>query len=125
MTFVDVNFYEAGGCNSIGFPGFRLPAKSTCRGLIAGAPERVPEVRIRRGPVPQSLPETNASGPTWQIAGKQFLPRIPDIARFLLNDGSEIVFAPESDATAADIPIFLLGTVFSKQAGQGDRSPKV
>ena len=62
--------------------------------------------------MPESLPATSASGPTWQIAGKQFLLRIPDIARFLLNDGSEIVLAPESAASAADIPIFILGTVF-------------
>ncbi len=81
-------------------------------GLIAGSPERAPQVTIRRGPVPESLPQPSASGPTWQIAGKQFLLRIPDIARFLLNDGSEIVVAPESEAGDADIPIFILGTVF-------------
>jgi len=77
--------------------------------LIAGAPERVSEVTIRRGPVPDHLPESTAAGPTWEIAGKQFLMRIPDIARFLLNDGSEIVVAPESDVALADIPIFILG----------------
>jgi len=62
--------------------------------------------------VPESLEETTASGPTWQIAGKQFLMRIPDIARFLLKGGSEIVVAPESDAAVAEIPIFILGTIF-------------
>jgi hypothetical protein len=99
-----VQFYRVCGlsvASEIGLPG-----------LIAGAPERTPQVRIRRGPVPEDLPEPSACGPTWQIAGKQFLLRIPDIARFLLNDGSEIVVAPETDAGAADIPIFLLGTVF-------------
>jgi hypothetical protein len=92
--------------------GLSVASEIELPGLIAGAAGREPQVTIRRGPVPESLEETTASGPTWQIAGKQFLMRIPDIARFLLKDGSEIVVAPESDAAVAEIPIFILGTVF-------------
>jgi hypothetical protein len=92
--------------------GLSVESEIELPGLIAGAPGREPQVTIRRGPVPESLPNATASGPTWQIAGKEFLMRIPDIARFLLKDGCEIVVAPASDATAADIPIFILGTVF-------------
>ena len=92
--------------------GLSVESEIELTGLIAGAPAREPQVTIRRGPVPETLPGATASGPTWQIAGKEFLMRIPDIARFLLRDGSEIVVAQESDATAADIPIFILGTVF-------------
>jgi len=50
--------------------GLSVASEIDLPGLIEGARERVPEVRIRRGPVPESLPETNASRPTWQIAGK-------------------------------------------------------
>jgi hypothetical protein len=92
--------------------GLSVASEIDLPGMIAGAPERAPQVTIRLGPVPEQLPDSTAIGPTWQIAGKQFLLRIPDIARFLLTDGSEIVVAPQSDATAADIPIFILGTVF-------------
>ena len=92
--------------------GLSVASEIALPGLIAGTPERVPEVTIRRGPVPGNLTEASASGPTWQVAGKQFLLRIPDIASFLLNDGHEIVFAPVSDQAAADVPIFILGTVF-------------
>jgi hypothetical protein len=92
--------------------GLSVASDIALPGLIASTPERTPQVTIQRGPVPESLPEPSACGPTWQIAGRQFLLRIPDIARFLLNDGSEIVVAPESQASAADIPIFILGTVF-------------
>ena len=92
--------------------GLSVSSDIALPGLIAGAPERAPQVTIRRGPVPESLPGPSASGPTWQIAGRQFLFRIPDIARFLLTDGSEILFAPESDETSADIPIFILGSAF-------------
>jgi hypothetical protein len=80
-------------------------------GLIAAAPARVAG-DDPPGQSPQELPDPTASGATWQIAGKQFLTRIPDIARFLLNDGSEIVVASESEASDADIPVFILGTVF-------------
>jgi hypothetical protein len=76
--------------------GLSVASEIDLPGLIAGTLERPPQVTtIRRGPVPESLPAPSASGPTWQIAGKQFLLRSPDIARFLLNGGSEIVVAPE------------------------------
>jgi hypothetical protein len=99
-----VQFYRVSGLSVV--------SEIVLPGLIAGTPGRPPQVTIRLGPVPERLPEPTASGPTWQIAAKQFLMRIPDIARFLLNDGQEIVVAPEPNATAADIPIFILGTVF-------------
>jgi hypothetical protein len=92
--------------------GLSVASEIALPGVIAGAPGLMPQVTIRRGRVPQNLPHAGAAGPTWQIAGKQFLLRIPDIARFLLNSGSQIVVEPESGATAADIPIFILGTVF-------------
>jgi hypothetical protein len=81
-------------------------------GLIAGAPEVPPQVTIRRGPVPEALAEPTVVGPTWQIADKQFLLDVPNIARFLLKDGDKIVFAPESEASIEEVPIFILGTVF-------------
>ena len=71
-----------------------------------------PDVAIRRGPVPAALENASASGPTWEIAGERFLLRIPDVARFLLSAGREIAFEPEAGADAADIPIFIVGTVF-------------
>ncbi len=92
--------------------GLSVISEIVLPGLIAGTAEAAPQVMIRRGAVPKNLPDPSAAGPTWQLAGTRFLLCIPDIARFLLNDGSEIVFAPESHERAADIPIFLLGTVF-------------
>ncbi|HUI13027.1 MAG TPA: hypothetical protein VL048_06110 [Xanthobacteraceae bacterium] len=82
--------------------GLSVASEIALPGLIAGIPERAPQVAIRRGQVPEGLPNPTASGPIWQIAGKQFLMRISDIARFLLNDGSEIVVAAESEAADAE-----------------------
>jgi hypothetical protein len=101
--------------------GLSVASEIELPGLIAGVPGRAPQVTIRRGAVPESLPDAAASGPTWQIANKQFLLRIPDIARFLLNDGSEIVVSPESATRVDDIPIFILGTVFGILLHQGEQ----
>ncbi len=92
--------------------GLSVASEIALPGLIAGAPGLAPQVTIRRGYVPESLADADASGPTWQIAGKSFLLRVPDIARFLLEDGNEIVVEPETPAREADVPIFILGTVF-------------
>ena len=71
-----------------------------------------PEVQVRLGQAPEALENATALGPTWQIAGDRFLLRIPKVARFLLNAGREIVVEPETGGDPADIPIFVLGTVF-------------
>jgi len=92
--------------------GLSVASEIDLPGVIASPAGNAVQVTIRHGPVPENLPDKSAAGPTWQIAGKKFLLRIPGIARFLLNNGGEIVVAPESAESAADIPIFILGTVF-------------
>jgi hypothetical protein len=99
-----VRFYRIAGlsvASEIDLPGLVT---------IDAAPQA--EVTIRFGPAPETLAGVTVSGASWQIAGKLLLFRIPDIARFLLIDGGEIVVAPESEAAVADIPVFILGTVF-------------
>ena len=93
--------------------GLTVDSEIGLPGLIAVAADPAPtDVTIRSGAVPEALGNASASGPTWQIADRRFLLRIPGIARFLLNDGREIIFAPEPAADPADVPGFLLGTVF-------------
>jgi len=92
--------------------GLSVASEIELPGLTAIDPASAPEVTIRRGPVSQILGDAIAAGVTWQIAGKRLLLHIPGVARFLLNDGREIVVAPESAAAVADVPVFILGTVF-------------
>jgi hypothetical protein len=92
--------------------GLSVASDIALPGMIAATADSFAEVTIRKGEVPQMLPNATITGPTWQISGKQFLLSVPNVARFLLNDGQQIVFAPESDASAEDVPIFILGTVF-------------
>jgi hypothetical protein len=92
--------------------GLSVASDIVLPGLIAGAPDSRPQVTIRRGAVPDSLPDASTIGPTWQIAGGKFLLHEPNVARFLLSDGAEIVFAPESEAGAKNVALFLMGTAF-------------
>jgi HPr Serine kinase C-terminal domain len=93
--------------------GLSVGSEIVLPGLHAMAADRPsPDVTIRRRPVPAALENASATSVTWQIAGDRFLLRVPAVARFLLSSGREIVFEPEVDADAGDIPIFILGTVF-------------
>src|ERR1700684_4550206 len=101
--------------------GLSVSSEIELPGLIASAAERVPQVSIRRGPVPENLSDRRGSGPTWAGAAKEVLLRIRAIARFLRSDGREMVVAPESDEGAADIPIFIRGTVFGSLLHQREQ----
>jgi hypothetical protein len=92
--------------------GLSVASDIALPGLIAGKASPISDVTIRRGAVPDRLEMTIGSGPTWQAGNRQFLLRIPGIARFLLDDGRAIVFAPDSEDSLADLPIFVIGTVF-------------
>jgi hypothetical protein len=102
--------------------GLSVGSEIVLPGLIAMAADSAPpDVTIRRQPVPAALENAGALGPTWQMADGRFLLRIPDVARFLLSHGRDIAFELESGADAADIPIFILGTVFGILLHQRDQ----
>ena len=93
--------------------GLTVGSEIALPGLNAAAPDHgTPDVTIRGRAVPSAFANATASGPTWQIAGQQFLLRIPRVARFLLTAGNEIAFEAEPGADAGDIPTFILGTAF-------------
>jgi hypothetical protein len=93
--------------------GLTVGSEIVLPGLNAAAPGHgTPDVTIRGHAVPVALANATATGPNWQIAGQQFLLRVPGVARFLLTAGNEIAFEAEPGADAGDIPIFILGTAF-------------
>lgn len=96
-------FYTISGlsvASEIALPGIALPGRPMA------------DVTIERRPVPAVLANAEASGPTWAMAGPEFLLTIPDIARFLLRAGRAVAFQPADGADADDIPAFLLNSVF-------------
>src|SRR5262249_48682503 len=70
------------------------------------------EIVIRRGLLPATLPETAVRGPNWAVDGDQFFLHVPDIARFLMVGGREILFQCESGVSEEDAAAFLLGSAF-------------
>ena len=93
--------------------GLSVSSEIVLPGLSAAAAgRRRPDVAIRRGAVPAMLDGAEKLGPTWQMAGKEFLLRVPKVARFLLRDGREITFEAEPGADVGDIPLYLLGTAY-------------
>jgi len=91
--------------------GLSVRSEIVLPGLAAADSGPAADVTIRRALVPVALEGAGVGGPTWQLAGNRFLLRIPEIARFLLRDGREIAFESETESEA-DIPVFLLGSVF-------------
>ncbi|MGN6817494.1 MAG: HPr kinase/phosphorylase [Sphingomonas sp.] len=92
--------------------GLAVASEVDLPGLIPGNPDQAVDVTIRRLPVPMQLDAAEAIGPTWQRAGNRFLLRIPNIARFLLEDGRSIAFEAEDAAEPQDVAVFLSGSVF-------------
>ena len=78
-------------------------------------------VTIRADHVPTSLDAAAADrGPSWEIAGDRFLLRIPGLARFLMTAGREIAYETEHGIPAAELAIFVAGTVFGILLHQRD-----
>jgi hypothetical protein len=70
------------------------------------------DVTFRLGTVPDALSDAEHHGPTWQIAGNRFLLDIPELARFLISDGTQVTVQPEGDTPPEDLAMFLGGSVF-------------
>jgi len=91
--------------------GLAVASEIELPGAIAAVQAGAPDIMVRSGRVPTALDHASARGATWEIAGDRFLFRVPGVARFLLGGGREIVFEDAPGAEAADIAVFLVGTV--------------
>ncbi len=66
------------------------------------------DVHIRRGALPESLPDSVAQGTCFQAGRDRVLLQLPDIARVLVRDGREIVVHPLQEEKSDAIALFLL-----------------
>jgi hypothetical protein len=101
--------------------GLSVASEIALPGLITGIASPNPDVTVRRGAVPDRLEGATGTGPNWQVAGTRFLLHIPGVARFMLEEGRSIVFAPDSEDNLDDVPIFVIGSalgVLLHQRGQ-------
>jgi hypothetical protein len=69
-------------------------------------------VSIRYGDVPLSIDNAASSGAAYQAAPGVLLLKVPNVGRYLVRDGREIIVQPEQKATPSEVRIFLMGSVF-------------
>jgi hypothetical protein len=87
------------------FPEF-LPAVPPLGGADSDAP---PDVVIRYGAVPATLEGATGKGVVYQTTAKQFLLAMDGVARYLVQDGNEIIVEPAPAGLESDVRVFLLG----------------
>ena len=71
-----------------------------------------PLVRVRFGGVPEALENPTGQGVLYQATADQFLLKLDGVARYLVQNGDEIIIQPAPDALESDIRVFLLGSCF-------------
>lgn len=71
------------------------------------------QAAIRRGDVPESLPNAVGRGGAFESAPGRLLLKVPNVGRFLVRDGREILVDPESAAQPAEVRAFLMGSAFA------------
>lgn len=70
-----------------------------------------PDIHIKFGKTPESLPFPSPNGLAWQSAPGQTLLTIDNVARYLVNHNDEIIIEPEPSTKESDIRVYLLGSV--------------
>jgi hypothetical protein len=70
------------------------------------------DVFIRTGVVPESLPDAVNTGVLYQSTETTFLLHIDGVARYLVQNGKEIVVQPLGHAAAGEIAAFISGSSF-------------
>lgn len=91
--------------------GFHLTSTLALPELLPTPADRPPEVSIGLNTVPaQGLPGATALGPFCQVNGQRLWLEVPEVARFLVEDGRRITIDPFPGSDEASIRVFLLGS---------------
>jgi hypothetical protein len=70
-------------------------------------PDFLSDVSITYAPVPSRLEGATSSGILWQAAPNRFLLEAPDTARYLVEDGKQIIIDPHPSADESEVTRFL------------------
>ena len=96
-----------------------LPGVVHCSDQISGGDEIV----IRRARIPDSLSSVDVTFPDGQCNQKELLLNIPDVARYLVRGGNEILVDQVHTSKLGDVRAYLLGTVFGVLCHQRGITP--
>ena len=91
--------------------GLQIVSELPLPGLLPGS-NGPPDVQIRFGPVPATLPTPLGEGEYFQATPDTFLLTVPDIARYLVINGQEIWIDRMPNSPGNDLRLFLLGSAF-------------
>ena len=91
--------------------GLLVESSLALQGAIPAAPGD-PDVVVRMGQTPHSLPNATISGPNWVASHDTFLLKVPAVARYLIVAGREICIELEPGVEVGDAQVYLLGTAF-------------
>lgn len=69
------------------------------------------DVEIRVGALPEHGVSLGSPGGWLQVAGESVLVAIPEVARYLVSQGNEVIIEPATTATEDDVRAFLLTVV--------------
>jgi hypothetical protein len=99
--------------NEYSLAGLTVISDIVLHGVPLGGPvEPRDVVRIRRAAVPDQLPGALIAGGDMTCSEHEVLLHVPEVARFLVRDGSEILVDPEPTAEESWIRVYLLGSAF-------------
>tara|TARA_R110002072_G_scaffold303069_1_gene492561 strand:+ start:34297 stop:35229 length:933 start_codon:yes stop_codon:yes gene_type:complete len=93
--------------------GLSIRSEWELAGAIAVPATTGSQAVIKRGDVPKSLPNAVGRGGAFESAPGRLLLKVPNVGRFLVRDGCEILVAPEPTAQASEIRAFLMGSAFA------------
>jgi hypothetical protein len=89
----------------------KLELPELAQHVIDGGDDSSQQVNFRLGDVPEELADAeHRLG--YQVNHKEVLLDIPDVARYLIRNGNEILVDPLPTADKRDIRLFLLGSAF-------------
>ncbi len=71
-----------------------------------------PDINIKIGKFKEKLDNPVKKGIRFEVADKEFILRLDNIARFYAKDGEEIIIEPCKNCDMDDVRLFLLGSVF-------------
>lgn len=92
--------------------GFTLASEFELPELLPTDNKIKPQVRVCWGDVPPALEQPERQGVLFQVRVGEYLLDVPNVARYLVREGCEIVVQPYENAVESEVGLFLTSNCF-------------